>query len=39
MSFTPADDMHMPQDENIDGATITFESTDTQSKKDVKKFK
>ena len=39
MSFTPSDDMSMPLEDNIDGATITFESTDTQSKKDVKKFK
>ena len=39
MSFTPSDDMPMPQEENIDGATITFESMDTHTKKDIKKFK
>ena len=39
MSFTPSDDMPMPREDNIDGATITFESTDTHSKMDVKKFK
>ena len=39
MSFTPHQDMFMPQDDNIHGATITLEASDEQQKKDVKKFK
>lgn len=38
MSFTPSDDMQMPTEDNIGGATITFESTN-DSKKDIKKFR
>ena len=38
MSFTPSDDMQMPLEDNIGGATITFEAMDTH-KKHIKKFK
>jgi len=39
MSLTPSDDMSMPQEEHIDGATISFEPMDTQVQKDIKRFK
>ncbi|CAK8697771.1 unnamed protein product [Clavelina lepadiformis] len=39
MSFTPSDDVCMPLEDNIDGATLTLESTDRQSTKEVKRFK
>nr|CAB3264045.1 ZF(C2H2)-141 zinc finger protein [Phallusia mammillata] len=38
MSFSPSEEMRMPQECNIDGATLTLETTDGDQKKEVKRF-
>ena len=39
MSFSPGDDTFMPREGNIESATITIETTDASSTKNVKKFR
>ena len=39
IQFSPGNTVQMPTDGNIDGATLTMEATDVNTKKTVKKFK
>ncbi|XP_078489677.1 zinc finger protein (C2H2)-141 [Ciona intestinalis] len=39
MTFSPSVDVCMPQESDIDGATLTFTSTDSHMKKEIKRFK